>query len=141
MTTVNFSLPQMEAYIRKGKEIYEYVEKSISVEPVGLVPLDTREGYFFLENKTTCTADVYEYHISIFENAQDKYRSLQTRFLVSYPINLSNTYPNIKSDLLRQRKEIPNPATYAVASEMELPVAECFLPVTKRILMRMLHAA
>lgn len=141
MATVNFSLPQMEAYIRKGKELYEYVEKNISVEPVGVVPLDTREGYFFLGNKTSCTADVYAYHISIFEHAEDKYRSLQTRYLQSYPISLMHTYAYIKSDLIRQRKDLPNPATYAVETDMELPVQECLLPVAKRVLMRHIAAA
>jgi len=139
--TVDFSLPKMEVYIREGKEIYEFVEKNISVLPVGLIPLNNQEGYFFLENRSSNTTDVYEYNVTIFESVQDKYRSLQSSFLVSYPISLSNTYPFIKSELIRNRKEIPNPATYAFETDIHIPISECFLPVARRILMRTISEA
>jgi hypothetical protein len=136
MKTINFSLPQMENYIREGKEVYEFVEKNISIQPVGLIPLNVQEGYFFLENRSSATTDVYQYSVTFFGHSQDKYRTLQSSFVTSYPINLSNTYPNIKSELIRSYRQIPNPATYAFESEICIPISECFLPVAKRILIR-----
>jgi hypothetical protein len=42
----------------------------------------------------------------------------------------------MKSDLMRENKHLPNPAAYAIESEMSLPLEETFLPIAKRLLVR-----
>jgi len=47
-----------------------------------------------------------------------------------------NTYENIKSELIRHKKELPNPAVYSIETELNYPVEETLLPVAKRSLVR-----
>ncbi len=44
---IQYSAQEMKTTISCGAEIYEYVEENLSISPVGLVPLDVLEGYFF----------------------------------------------------------------------------------------------
>lgn len=46
---------------------------------------------------------------------------------------------NIKSDLLRYNKNLPNPATYVIESELTLPFEDTLLPLAKRTLVKYLH--
>src|SRR6476619_3134125 len=53
---INYSAGEMKTTISSGAEIYEFVEENLTITPVGLVPLDIQEGYFFLSagnNKST----------------------------------------------------------------------------------------
>ena len=42
-------------------------------------------------------------------------------------------------DLIGNNKDLPNPATYLVASEMSLPLEFTFLPVAKMKLAKMIN--
>ena len=43
---INYSASKMKGTINSGVEIYELVEEKIIINPVGIIPLDTQEGYF-----------------------------------------------------------------------------------------------
>src|SRR5688572_11317006 len=45
---IHFSESRMKKTISSGVEIYEFVEGKINIAPVGIIPLDIQEGYFFL---------------------------------------------------------------------------------------------
>ncbi|RYE00048.1 MAG: hypothetical protein EOP50_03970, partial [Sphingobacteriales bacterium] len=45
---IHYSESELKTTISNGAEIYEFVEGNLSIAPVGLVPLDVQEGYFFL---------------------------------------------------------------------------------------------
>jgi hypothetical protein len=47
-----------------------------------------------------------------------------------------NTYENIKSELIRNRIMLPNPAVYAIESGLTYPIEETLLPIAKRSLVR-----
>ena len=47
---IHYSAGKMKGAIHSGKEIYEFVEEKININPVGIIPLDTQEGYFFLSS-------------------------------------------------------------------------------------------
>ena len=50
--------------------------------------------------------------------------------------NFVNTYHNIKAQLIRNRSDLPNPAVYAVETDLTLPIEETLLPIAKRSLVR-----
>lgn len=47
---IQYSAGQIKTMIHSGTEIYEFVEENINITPVGLLPLDTQEGYFFFKH-------------------------------------------------------------------------------------------
>lgn len=133
---LNYAIPKIEQHLRDGKAIYQFVEDKLAVHPVGIVPLQADEGYLLLSNGKTSDTAVYGYHITIFENAVEKYRAIKTSYLESYSRRFSNTFQYIKLDLIKRRKELPNPATFVVTSEVTLPIKETLLPIAKRSLVR-----
>jgi hypothetical protein len=132
---INYSAPTIKSTINNGTEIYELVEDKLIISPIGLIPLDTNEGYFFLSSGTMTTR-VYYYRLSIFEKHDEKYRSIKTSFIDLWRRSMSNTYENIKAELIRNRNELPNPAVYAVEIELSFPVDETLLPIAKRSLVK-----
>lgn len=132
---VNYSIPQFEKYLSEGKKIYDFIEEQLYIYPVGLIPLYPNEGYVFLRDNISDTK-VYEYHITLFEQPDVKYRGISTSYVGSYKRSITNTLESIKSDLLRNYKKLPNPATYAIETELSLPHEETFLPIAKRMLVK-----
>lgn len=137
---INFSEGNIKSAINNGTEIYEFVEEKINIAPIGIIPLDTQEGYFFLSEGKNKTAYVYHYRLSFFERHDEKFRSIKTLFIDKWQRSLSNTYEQIKSELIRKRNELPNPAVYSIESGLSFPIDETLLPIAKRSLVRYISA-
>lgn len=133
---LEYSIPQMEVYLKEGKKIYDIIEERLKVYPIGVIPLNSENGYVFLKEGTTTDTRVYEYHISIFENPIEKYRGIHLSYMQTYEKSLLNTFEAIKSDLIRFNKKLPNPATYVIETDMSIPFEETFLPLAKRTLVK-----
>ena len=138
---INYSTGKMQKAISNGTEIYEFVENKLIIFPVGLVPLDVREGYFFLSEGTHRNTRVYQYRLSFFEKHDEKYRAIKTEYIDQWERNIVNSYENIKAELIRSKRELPNPAVYSIETELTFPVDETLLPVAKRSLVRYISAA
>lgn len=135
---ISFALPKFKSYLKEGKELFDYVEDKLAVYPVGVVPINSNEGYMFLKERNKKLTKVYQYCITIFENADEKYRGLKTQYVTSYKVTISNTLEMIKYDLIKNKKNLPNPATYAVESLAPLPFTETLFPIAKRVLVKKL---
>jgi len=138
---INYSAGKMKSAIHNGKEIYEFVEEKINITPIGIIPLVIQEGYFFLSSGNEKSTGVYHYRLSIFEKHDEKYRSIRTLFIDNWRRSISSTYEQIKSDLIKQWKDLPNPAVYAIETSLTFPVDETLLPVAKRSLVKFISAA
>ncbi len=138
---IHYSAGKIRNTIQNGTEIYEFVEEKISIQPVGLIPLDTQEGYFFLSAGEQGRTRVYYYRLSIFEKHDEKYRSIKTAFIDHWVRSISSTYEHIKADLIRQRRDLPNPAVYSIETGLHFPVDETLLPIAKRSLVKFISAA
>ena len=133
---IHYSASRIKKTISNGTEIYEFVENKINITPIGLIPLDTKEGYFFLSAGNVKSTRVYHYRLSIFEKHDERYRSIKTRFIDNWVRSFSNTYEHIKSELIRNLRDLPNPAVYSIETDLNFPVEETLLPVAKRRLAR-----
>ncbi len=135
---IQYASGQMKSTITSGTEIYEFVEDKLNIFPIGLLPIETNEGYFFLSEGSYRETRVYQYRLSFFEKHQEKYRSIKTEFISQYERNIVNTYEYIKIDLIRNRISLPNPAVYSIETPLKFPVDETLLPIAKRSLVRYL---
>lgn len=133
---IDYSIPQFKKYLEEGKKIYEFIEKQIHIEPLGIISLQNDEGYMFLHYSDAPKTQVYQYHITIFDQPDEKYRAINTTFIKEYDLGFSSTFQSIKTDLLKERNQLPNPATYLIESEFSFPIAETFLPIAKRMLVK-----
>jgi len=138
---INYSTNEMKSTIDSGSQIYEFVEDKLTIFPVGLVPLDTNEGHFFLSEGSYRTTFVYQYRLSFFEKHDEKFRAIRTEYVNEWERNMVNTYENIKAELLRVKRDLPNPAVYSIETDLSFPLAETLLPVAKRSLVRYISNA
>lgn len=135
-TIIEWSLPKMEASLKEGREIHDFIEQNINIKPVGVEPISKEEGYLLIQNAEDPTTKVFSYEIALFERSEARYRSVKTKFLSEYKRNFVNTINSIKGDLIRQFKHLPNPATYAIESEIKVPLRPTLLPIAKKLLIR-----
>src|SRR5258706_80178 len=137
---INYAAVTIKKTLQTGVSIYEFVEDKISIAPVGIMPLDIKEGFFFLSSGDTRSTRVYHYRLSIFEKHDEKYRSIKTAYIDKWQRSLVTTYEHIKSDLIRYHKSLPNPAVYSIEVDLSFPVDETLLPVAKRSLVKYISA-
>ena len=129
---INYSVQKIKTTIQNGTEIYEFVEGKLNIEPVGLIPLDTNEGYLLICDGHFNTTVAYQYQLTIYEKHDEKYRGLRTSFIQTWMRSISNSPENIKAELIRKRRQLPNPAVYNIQTALVYPLEETLLPIAKR---------
>jgi hypothetical protein len=138
---IEFAIPQIKESLKEGSVIYEYVESQCQIAPVGVTPLYANEGYLFVCQPPEKQTNVYRYQVSIFEDSQEQLRSLNTQFVESVERHPFYTYENIKLDLIKKYKDLPNPAAFLVMSKMKFPFSETLMPVAKRLFVKHISKA
>ncbi len=136
---IRWALPHIQHAIEEGRTIFEFVEEHLHMEPVGIVPSYQEEGYLIVPDQRGGLLHVLQYQLSVVSGGSERYRTLRTVHLKQIPIR--GVYPapqRIKLDLIAERRELPNPATYFFATDLDFPFAQTVLPVAKRKLMRYL---
>jgi hypothetical protein len=134
---INWALPNIKKVIEEGVAIHEYVEKELSVEHVGILPNYRDEGYLFVPDNEAKKLNLFRFKTSIFQSSEAPYRSLRTRYLRSLNQSGAQLAPgSIKLQLIKEEKDLPNPATYSVQTNLIFPFEEAIMPVAKRKLMQ-----
>lgn len=133
---VEFALPNIQETLEEGKEIYEFVETNLEISPLGIIPVYNREGYLLINEDKSTDVHIYGYHHSIISTPSDNMHSLQLNYLKKETRSVSNSFENIKLNLIRTFSHLPQPAAYLCLSKMSFPLFETLLPVTKRLLMK-----
>ncbi len=135
-----YAADNLKATLQTGADIYEFVEEKINITPVGITPLDLKEGYFFLISGDTKTVRTYQYRLSIFEKHDEKYRSIKTVFIDKWQRSIASTCEHVKAELIRNNGQLPNPAVYSIEAGLTFPVDETLLPIAKRSLVKFITA-
>ncbi len=132
---IEIGLPYIREQLEEGEELRHSVMEHIRVHPVGLLPLQKKEGYLLLARAREWR--VYRYYLNRVQtpSADRRYRDLRTRYLTSF--RRIDEPQRIKQRLLREEGRTPIPAVYWVESEWPLPRIETLLPIAKQVLMRL----
>jgi hypothetical protein len=136
---MEFSIPQFEAYLNKGKEIYDDIEDHIELSPVGLQPLEMRHGYLLFKNEPNHEYVIYSYQASIIEIYGEPMQGIHFKYLSTQTSSIVHTPEHIKLELIKQNKDVPNPATYLALVKAKAPFEPTVLPITKRKLMQTIY--
>lgn len=131
---MDYSLPLMAREVIEGKTIFDYVEKNILLEHLGVLPIQKNEGYFLLQKQNSKRIKVYNYSLSPISFMNEVAYGLKTNYFSSYTLSLSKPIDSIKQELIYQNPYLPHPAVYVFKSKVPLPLEETFLPVAKRLL-------
>ncbi|MEM7659124.1 MAG: hypothetical protein AAF399_23585 [Bacteroidota bacterium] len=135
---VAFALPQFQSHLRNGKELYEYIQTQLEVEPIGITPLYKKEGYLFLRVDPGKQVKVFQYHQIFLENTEGNFYGISFDWVETFDYGLANTYEAKKLQLVRQFSHLPNPATWLMIARQAFPEEASLLPVAKRKMLGML---
>jgi hypothetical protein len=133
---VEFAIPTMQTTLDEGKEVYEFVENNLELQPVGLLPVYADEGYVLINEDDHEDVHVYQYKMSFMNLSDERFRSLNMNYVYRDKKSLSNSFEQIKLKLVKRFSELPNPATFLCLSRLHIPLFETLLPVTKRLLLK-----
>jgi hypothetical protein len=138
---IAFALPRMTEMLGQGKEIHDFVSEQITFETVGISPVYDQEGYLLVNFDGRNEVMVYRYSVTIFENAADQYRGVSATLIREERKSFFRSFENIKLNLVREFKDLPNPNTFLALSKTELPLESTLLPVAKQYVMRNVSVA
>lgn len=132
---VAFALPRFEKGIAVGQDMFEEVASTLSIEPVGVIPLVKDAGYILVYPQPAREVKVYRYETSFFLNTLDTHRSVQFHLLDVYTPGIGHTPESKKLELVRKQPQLPNPATYFIQTTKVYPEQQTLLPVVQQLLM------
>lgn len=133
---IQYAAPLFGETLEEGKELYEFIERHIEISPVGITPIYKNEGYLLLEAFPGKETQVYLYRITVFKNTYEQYRGINTEHVQTVRRGLSMTPEHLKGQLIKERQDLPNPATFAVVSKVPVPLEHSLLPIAKRSLVK-----
>jgi hypothetical protein len=133
---IGFAIPNIKKVVTDGTEIYNFVERNVKIAPVGIMPLYKNEGYIFLHQAPRPQFKIFKYSVSIFEQSNEKFRSIRTSFIEEKKYSRFVTLESEKIALTKKFTSLPNPATYFITSSQPFPERETFLPIAKRYLIQ-----
>lgn len=136
----DFALPKIEKQIREGRTIYDYVEDQVEFEPVGIQPLYNREGFVLLTREQSSEVHAFRYKSGLLQFAGEKFRSISLWLIGVFQKSLVKTLEALKLDLVKEVKELPNPATWRLHSQQSFPIDETLVPISKRLLLQHVKA-
>jgi len=131
-----FALSRLSTQIEEGMAIYDFVEEQIEFDPVGILPIYNREGFILLSQEYSSEVYAFRYKSNLLQYAGEKFRSIAIWMVRQFTKSLSNTFERIKMDLVKEIKELPNPATWRLHSRQNLPIEQTLLPIGKRLLLK-----
>lgn len=136
---LDFAIPRFSQSIHDGTERFSEVEENVTISPVGIMPLRVEEGYLLFLHTFQPMVSIFEYQLALYDEMRERY--LKTQYRETVRIGLGNTISQLKIDLTRKNKSLPNPATYVVESKYEYPLHEALLPVAKKLMLKQMNVA
>ena len=134
---IDWALPAVKTVTDEGVAMFDFVNANLSIDVVGIMPIYRDEGYAFVSDRKENMLHVLRYEMSIFSDKDDNYRALKTVEIESRTIDAVIVAPeDVKLQLIERHRDLPNPATYLVDTDLDFPFDATILPVAKRKLMK-----
>lgn len=131
---VDFALPRFQTMLTEGHQRRADIAATLLLTPVGVMPLRPEEGYLFINVTNQAETQVYHFCLTLYSEQEPGGRLMQLRFVEAARKGLVNTVENIKLDLIRRHRHLPNPATFMLESQRTYPVQETLLPIARQLL-------
>ena len=138
---IDWAMPRIKEIVDEGTAIFDFVESQINIKEIGIIPVYKNEGYFMVPDHKAREINVYRFQLSNVITSDIPFKSLKTNLVESVEENTITSEPeSIKLQLIKKFPDLPNPATYNVCTELDMPFSETILPIAKRKIMRQLAA-
>ncbi|MDP4827683.1 MAG: hypothetical protein NWR73_08345 [Flavobacteriales bacterium] len=125
-----FALPYIDQNFKYASIKSDEYLATIDFEPIGVLPSYVKEGYAFLYLDALSQVDIFKY--SIRHVQFDAVAPLEISFLGRKVMRLSESFSNLKLELTRNFRDLPNPAAFLLRPMRMLPTQETLLPLFKK---------
>jgi len=133
---MDFALPRFDALLTEGQQRWADILTTLTLAPIGLMPLRPEEGYLLLQNASESDTQVFHFSVTLYTEQEPGGRLVHFRFVESVRKSTITTFESIKLDLIRRHRHLPNPATFMLESRRPYPVQETLLPIARQLLAR-----
>lgn len=131
---IAFALPRLQSAMTEGQQRWADIAATLSLAPVGLMPLRPEEGYLLLHVTNQAETQVYYFAITLYSEREPGGRLVQFQFVEAIRKSLATTFETMKLDLIRRHRHLPNPATFMLETQRPYPVQETLLPIARQLL-------
>lgn len=136
---ITWAMPLLKLLKEEGAAVYDFVNEHMKIGEVGIVPLYRDEGYVLIPEHRAHMFHVLRYEMSLFTAEDEQYRAMRTVEIDTVEEDAVLRAPeDVKLELVAVNKELPNPATFICATDLDFSFEATILPVAKRKLMRYL---
>lgn len=130
---VNFALPRFNATLTEGRQRWDDLAATLTLEPIGLMPLRPDEGYLFVHYATSTDLSIYQYRLTLYDDQAPGGRLVYWQLRERTQRTIGTTFERLKLDLIR-RYNLPNPAAFRLESQRLMPEQETLLPIAQQLL-------
>ncbi len=130
---IDFALPRFNATLTEGRQRWDDLAATLTLEPVGLMPLRPEEGYLFVHYATSSDLAIYQYRLTLYDDLAPGGRLVHWQLRERTQRTIGTTFERLKLDLIR-RYNLPNPAAFRLESQRIVPEQETLLPIAQQLL-------
>jgi len=89
-----------------------------------------------LELGNSKLTDVFQYQIKKFIMFNEQMRGVYFKLIDRVSRGIGDTFEQIKLQLIKSYKVLPNPATFVIHGELPLPMEETVIPMSKKLVLK-----
>lgn len=130
---VDFALPRFNAVLTGGRQRWDELAATLTLEPIGLLPLRPDEGYLFVHYAASPDLAIYQYRLTLYDDQAPGGRLVHWQLRERTQRTIGTTFERLKLDLIR-RYNLPNPAAFRLESQRLIPEQETLLPIAQQLL-------
>ncbi|MFN6039192.1 MAG: hypothetical protein ACK452_12045 [Bacteroidota bacterium] len=126
-----FAIPLLSKEINDGVSIYDFVKSQLKVEPVGILPINKKEGYVLIHIGKSNVVHVYRFLFTGILSREECKDTVKITYCGARCLNYLISFEKIKMELILNYRDLPNPAVYKITCPLEVPIDETLLPIAK----------
>jgi hypothetical protein len=121
---MNWGFKLISDILENGKEIYDFVDVNINIEPIGIISKHNSEGYFLLPDNKQRLLRIFKYSKVLYKVLKTKEVGSKYLPLISIPNEI------LKNHIIAE--DILNQIIYFMNTELNFSYQHTILPVAKR---------
>jgi hypothetical protein len=121
---MHWAFAHLNRVIEHGRAIYDFVDRSITIEPIGINSDYNKEGYFILPDNRGRLIRIMKYSRNLYKVLKTKEVGSREMKLITIPNEVLRNYM-ISDDIINQ-------IIYMLDTELDFSYGQTILPVAKR---------
>lgn len=137
---IELAMPRLRQALHLGNQLRDEIAANIQFAPVGVLPLSRQEGWLLLRMGREARAYSYSLPLLRTPDADAGALHVRTRYVSTHSMGIGRGFEQIKMELIRDHRQLPNPSVFAFECEPGLPRIETYMPLAKQLAYEVIRA-